>query len=228
MLTLLLTRSKSNMIYEILQVLISVEHQPIKLMSSKTLDFMQRSDLWPKPIWGAYEMRNRRDHKGGLSSSIALGEAMAGADGPARVAQRADHLVQLQRNQDSNSQAWMRFLVATQSGLGAALGYILLSGTLPLTGIKTALGIVIAVFGILTSLAIGRIIKRQHQWSAWYVVKYNLLPGYRGVVFPVDEKLLKATTIDEMRPGKISGTIWLFCRIMAVVWFLIGVVLLTL
>jgi len=144
------------------------------------------------------------------------------------VAKRADHLVQLQLNQDSNSQAWSKFLVTIQSGLGAAFGYILLSEKLPLSGVKIAVGLIIAVFGMLTSLAIGRIIRRQHQWSAWYVVKYNLLPGYREVVFPVNAKLLKATKVDEMPPGTISGTIWLFCRIMAVIWCGVAIALVAL
>ena len=97
------------------------------------------------------------------------------------------------------------------------------SPSLPLSGIKEALAVMIAIFGLAASLITGVIIRRQHQWSAWYVVKYHLLPSYRETVFPVPpEKLLKAKTVGEMPSGIISTCIQVFCGITGVFWFLIA------
>jgi hypothetical protein len=130
-----------------------------------------------------------------------------------------DHLIKLQINQDLGSQAWTKFMIAVQGGLGGAFAYILLSERqLPLNGVKTALVLIVALFGILTSAIIGKIIKRHHQWSAWYINKYGLLPGNEGLVFPVPKKPFVATKIDEVEPGVIGGLMVSFCTVTAIGW----------
>jgi len=63
----------------------------------------------------------------------------------------AEHLIRLQINQDSDSQAWTKFFITIQTGLGTAFGILLLYGRF--TGIKLFLAVAVAIAGIGTSLS---------------------------------------------------------------------------
>lgn len=77
-----------------------------------------------------------------------------------------NRLIRVQLNQDRGSQAWTKFLILIEGGLGTAYGYMVLGGP-SLT--RTVLAILIGVVGILTSIVCKDIIERTHKWSTWYV-----------------------------------------------------------
>jgi hypothetical protein len=140
------------------------------------------------------------------------------------VANHADHLVRLHINQSSISQAWTKFMIVIQGSLATALGYILLLKEQPATPIRITLYLIIAVFGMATSVVIRIIIKRHHQWAAWFVQQYGLLPGNLGVVYPASEKPFVATKISELDPGHVGKTLIVFCNALTFVWFVAAIV----
>jgi hypothetical protein len=99
-------------------------------------------------------------------------------------------LVHLIINQDTTSQEWMKFFFTIQSALAAAY----------LFGINVvdklqwaprwftpAISFIIPFLGIVFARSLTRIVVRQNQWQAWFIQKYNALPGHAGVVFPQDD-----------------------------------------
>jgi len=71
----------------------------------------------------------------------------------------AEHLIRLQLNQDTNSQAWTKFFITIQTGLGTAFGILLLYGRF--TGFKLVLAFAVAIAGVGTSFVIRKINKSQ-------------------------------------------------------------------
>jgi hypothetical protein len=140
------------------------------------------------------------------------------------VADHSDHLVKLHVNQSSNSQAWTKFMIVIQGSFASALGYILLLKEQPPIAIRVTLCLIIALFGVSTSIVIRIIIKRHHQWAAWYVNKYGMLPGNHGLVYPVPERPFAATSIRDVDPGYIGKALVVFCTGVAVFWFAVAVV----
>jgi hypothetical protein len=101
------------------------------------------------------------------------------------------HLVHLIINQDTTSQEWMKFFFTIQSALAAAY----------LFGINVvdrlqwaprwftpAISFIIPFLGIIFARSLTRIVVRQNQWQAWFIQKYNALPGNADSVFPKDDK----------------------------------------
>jgi hypothetical protein len=134
----------------------------------------------------------------------------------------AEHLIRLQINQDSNSQAWTKFFITIQTGLGTAFGILLLYGRF--TGIKLLLAFAVAIAGIGTSFVIRKIIERNYQWSAFFIRKYNHLPGNQPErVFPMRDGETDPKTIDEIDPGEIGKLIMRFCEGTIVFWIIAAV-----
>jgi|SRR5215471_3380550 hypothetical protein len=134
----------------------------------------------------------------------------------------AEHLVRLQINQDSNSQAWTKFFITIQTGLGTAFGILLLYGRF--TGVKLLLVIAVAIAGIGTSVVIRKIIERNHQWSAFFIRKYNHLSGNNwNRVFPTRDGETDPKTINEIDPGEIGKLIMRFCEGTVVFWIIAAV-----
>jgi hypothetical protein len=134
----------------------------------------------------------------------------------------AEHLVRLQINQDSNSQAWTKFFITIQTGLGTAFGILLLYGRF--TGVKLLLVIAVAIAGIGTSVVIRKIIERSHQWSAFFIRKYNHLSGNNwNRVFPTRDGETDPKTINEIDPGEIGKLIMRFCEGTVVFWIIAAV-----
>ena len=134
------------------------------------------------------------------------------------VADHSDHLVRLHINQSFILQAWTKFIIVIQGILAIVLGYILLLKERPPVQTRITLYLAIALFGIATSIVIRIIIKRQHQWAAWYVNKYGLLPGNRGLVYPVPERPFLATKIRDVDPGFTGKVLVVFCTAVAGFW----------
>ena len=131
----------------------------------------------------------------------------------------AEHLIRLQINQDSNSQAWTKFFITIQTGLGTAFGILLLYDRF--TGIKLLLVFAVAIAGIGTSVVIRKIIERHHQWSAFFIRKYNHLPGNQPKrVFPMRDGETDPKTIDEIDAGEIGKLIKRFCEMTIVFWII--------
>jgi hypothetical protein len=129
----------------------------------------------------------------------------------------ANDLIRLQINQDRGSQAWTKFLIVIQSGLGAAYGLMVLQS--PQTGIKTILASAIAVVGFSTCLVISEIIERAHRWSGWYVRKYNELSDQHwGTVYPTDGNEKPLTDVDGVKLGPIATRIVELCKLVALLW----------
>jgi hypothetical protein len=129
----------------------------------------------------------------------------------------ANHLIRLQINQDRGSQAWTKFMIVIQSGLGAAYGLMVLQS--PQTGIKTILAVAIALVGLSTCLVIGEIIARAHRWSGWYVRKYNELSDeHWGSIFPTDGNEKPLTDVDGVKLGPIATRIVGLCNLIALLW----------
>jgi len=134
----------------------------------------------------------------------------------------AEHLVRLQINQDSNSQAWTKFFITIQTGLGTAFGILLLYGRF--TGVKLLLVIAVAIAGIGTSVVDRKIIERNHQWSAFFIRKYNHLSGNNwNRVFPTRDGETDPKTINEIDPGEIGKLIMRFCEGTVVFWIIAAV-----
>ena len=121
-----------------------------------------------------------------------------------------NRLIRVQLNQDRGSQAWTKFLILIEGGLGTAYGYMVLGGP-SLT--RTVLAILIGVVGILTSIVCKDIIERTHKWSTWYVRKYNQHDGFSGTLFPVseDEKKTPMIEVKDMPTGPMAARIVWFC-----------------
>jgi hypothetical protein len=99
-------------------------------------------------------------------------------------------LIHLIINQDTTSQEWMKFFFTIQSALAAAY----------LFGINVvdrlqwaprwftpAISLIIPFLGIVFARSLTRIVVRQNQWQAWFIQKYDALPGNAGMVFPRDD-----------------------------------------
>jgi len=131
----------------------------------------------------------------------------------------AEHLIRLQINQDASSQAWTKFFITIQTGLGTAFGILLLYGRF--TGVKLLLTFAVAIAGIGTCLVIRKIIERNHKWSAFFIRKYNRLPGSQPErVFPMQDEETDPKTIDEIDPGEVGKLIMRFCEGTIVFWII--------
>jgi hypothetical protein len=112
-------------------------------------------------------------------------------------------LIDLIINQDQVTQKWVEFLIAIQAGLVVVLGYLLRSSETRTQGqssLPHAAFYLIPAIGILTTIAISLIIIRERQWTAWYVDRFNKLPGCKDDVFPtqsgqVGSKYLRLSSI---------------------------------
>jgi len=135
----------------------------------------------------------------------------------------AEHLIRLQINQDTNSQAWTKFFITIQTGLGTAFGILLLYGG-RLTGIKLLLAFAVAIAGVGTSFVIRKIIERNHKWSGFFIRKYNHLPGNQPErVFPMQDGETDPKTIDEIDVGQIGGLMVRFCEATVLFWIMAAV-----
>ena len=50
-----------------------------------------------------------------------------------------------------------------------------------------AISFIIPFLGIIFARSLTRIVVRQNQWQAWFIQKYNTLPGNTDTVFPKDD-----------------------------------------
>jgi hypothetical protein len=99
-------------------------------------------------------------------------------------------LIHLIINQDTTSQEWMKFFFTIQSALAAAY----LFGLNVVDRLQwaprwftPAISFIIPFLGIVFARSLTRIVVRQNQWQAWFIQKYNTLPGNTGMVFPQDD-----------------------------------------
>lgn len=101
------------------------------------------------------------------------------------------HLVHLIINQDTTSQEWMKFFFTIQSALAAAylfgLNIIDRLQWAP-RWFTPAISFIIPFLGIVFAMSLTSIVVRQNQWQAWFIQKYNALPGNADAVFPKDNK----------------------------------------
>jgi hypothetical protein len=101
------------------------------------------------------------------------------------------HLVHLIINQDTTSQEWMKFFFTIQSALAAAylfgLNIVDRLQWAP-RWFTPAISFIIPFLGIIFARSLTRIVVRQNQWQAWFIQKYNSLPGNADTVFPKDDK----------------------------------------
>jgi hypothetical protein len=137
-----------------------------------------------------------------------------------------NRLTRMQINQDRGSQAWTKFLIAIQGGLGAAFGYTLLQldkGNFA----RVCLAVLVGVIGIVTLNVCRDIIERTHKWSTWFIRKYNLMVGFEHTIFPVSREEREkppGTKVSEMPPGGIFERIDRFCNCARAGWA-IGIII---
>lgn len=105
----------------------------------------------------------------------------------ALVLSQADHLVRMIIQQDLAAANWVKFLLAAQSALVVAHGYIcglVLLG--PVKGQSTILPSLMMfppIFGIGLAWFGCQVVRREYAWSAQFMQNYNDLPGFRTKVF---------------------------------------------
>jgi hypothetical protein len=80
-------------------------------------------------------------------------------------------LVQLITQQGVIFTNWVKFAITVQGGLAAGLGAVLLSALAK----YRVLGLIIAFFGIASSVLFAKILVRHTQWTTWYVRRCNKL-----------------------------------------------------
>ena len=99
-------------------------------------------------------------------------------------------LIHLIINQDTTAQEWMKFFFTIQSALAAAylfgLNIIDKLQWAP-RWFTPAISFIIPFLGIIFARSLTKIVVRQNQWQAWFIQKYNAMPGNAGVVFPRDD-----------------------------------------
>jgi hypothetical protein len=100
-------------------------------------------------------------------------------------------LIHLIINQDTTSQEWMKFFFTIQSALAAAY----LFGINIIDRLQwaprwftPAISFIIPFLGVVFARSLTRLVVRQNQWQAWFIQKYNALPGNSGHVFPEDDR----------------------------------------
>jgi hypothetical protein len=123
-------------------------------------------------------------------------------------------LVDLIKNQDQVGQKWIEFLIAIETGLVVALGFLV--RTPPAQSLRPLL-YMIPGLGILAALALTLIVVRERQWQAWYVGRFNDLPPYKGKVFPTDK-----CSIGTQALGCISWIVILFSCVIALGWVVVA------
>jgi hypothetical protein len=108
-------------------------------------------------------------------------------------------LVDLIINEDQVAQKWVEFLITIQAGLAVALAFLVRSSeTLPggqlvqSSKVPHAAIYLIAGVGFLVSIGITWMVVRERKWTAWYVHRFNQLPGCHGNVFPADQPVPKS------------------------------------
>jgi hypothetical protein len=110
---------------------------------------------------------------------------------PATGPDHGSQLIHLIINQDTTSQEWLKFFFTIQSALAAAF----LFGISVIDRLQWAprwftptISFIIPFLGIVFARSLTRIVVRQNQWQAWFIQKYNALPGNAGRVFPEDDR----------------------------------------
>ncbi|MFH0870949.1 MAG: hypothetical protein V1878_00435 [bacterium] len=123
-------------------------------------------------------------------------------------------LVDLIKNQDQVGQKWIEFLIAIETGLVVALGFLV--RTPPTQPLFQLLLYLIPMSGILAALALTGIVVRERKWQAWYVERFNDLSSYKGKVFPTVR-----CSIGAQPWGRISWIVILFSCAIALAWVLV-------
>jgi len=135
-----------------------------------------------------------------------------------------NRMVRLQANQDRSSQAWTKFLILIQSGLGTAYGYMAVSVFKVGGGpdyIRAVLALAVGVVGFVTCHLLKDIIIRAHQWSTWFIRKYNELDGRTETMFPLSDSERRGepvAPVRELPSGWIAERIVTFCDWAMVLW----------
>ena len=96
-----------------------------------------------------------------------------------------DHLLQLIVGQNTATQAWTKFLITAQGGLAVGFGFVAKEDVASIPSwMSFLLSWLVPLIGITSTVAISSVIKRDYQWQAWYIRKYNSRPGNNKQVFP--------------------------------------------
>lgn len=81
---------------------------------------------------------------------------------------------------------------------------------------------VISVLGIVAAIALTVIVVREHKWQAWYVQRFNALPGVARA-FPEDKPC--PGSVEKQPWGFISKVVVTLGCVIVVAWIAIGVFL---
>jgi hypothetical protein len=134
----------------------------------------------------------------------------------------AEHLIRLQINQDSSSQAWTKFFITIQTGLGTAFGILLLYGRF--TGIKLLLALAVAIAGIGTSFVIRKIVSAITSGQPSLSANITTCPvtsrnafSQCGMEKPTQRLLMR------FDPGEIGKLIMRLCEATMVFWIIAAV-----
>ena len=137
-------------------------------------------------------------------------------DDKEKSAGRSDHLLKLIISQSVNGSAWIKYLIAIQGGFGLSFGYLLRKDSGSVQDTTVPLCIIIAICGAVTSVVLSQIIRRQYQWSAWYIHSYMSREGGEPhTVFPT-----RPRAVIELEPGYTATRVRWFCEFLVLVWIM--------
>ena len=128
-----------------------------------------------------------------------------------------EFLVDLIKNQDHVAHKWLEFLISIEVGLAVALGFLLRFGGGKNAVLSNVALYLIPAIGIAVALALTWIVIRERKWQAWFVTRFNVLPGFEGRVFPLD-KGDPTKTVGSQPVGRISQIVFILAFLISLGW----------
>ena len=129
-------------------------------------------------------------------------------------------LVNLVINQDHVAQNWIKFLVTVQAGLAFVFAFFIKAPEVSpglSVGVARMIMVCVPLMGLLSSISLTLIVVQERKWQAWYISKFNEIPGNNGVVFPANYG--KGTTTVFRQPlDAISWNITVLGSLMTLIW----------
>jgi hypothetical protein len=133
---------------------------------------------------------------------------------------RLNHLIRMIVSQDHVSQAWTKFMIVIQGGLGTAFGYMVFAHNRDL--IRLLMALLVGAIGILTCIICRQNIERTRKWSTFYIRKYNSVIGLDETIYPVSPEERKEDKPPDgpgdMPVGYIEDRIVQFCNWAIILW----------
>lgn len=110
------------------------------------------------------------------------------------MATETDNLIKLIISTDGIVHSWLRLLFTVEAGMVVIIGFVLRPSSNPSVpldpGFRSAVGLVVPLFGIIFAVGIGYITLLERKWVGWYVERLKS-PNLSPTIMPPDKAISK-------------------------------------